>query len=415
MRTKLLGRTVTIHKRLKLWSALAVVVVIASPIAPASADCPDFGISGAYYPTSISQAVSGPCTTQDGRAGHGACDPDPTHKAIVCIPTEPLRESGSLYPKYMILTVVYAPPGSDGCAHNSTVSYGDGNSMGTTVSASRSTKEGVDVSVSVSADVAGNSAEAGVSFGYSSSQTNSHEMTLTKTSNSTISAVGPCKDGLNHDQDQIWLLLGPELPVETSEANGCQKCSGDGLQWSIAPGSGVPFWVYAGELKGSMDMRPQTTQAFEAYGIDDNDRSVILAADPLAFSAGDATDVPDDGSRFVRVASLPYLAPAEGGSAPNAGYEMTTASSVSSSYASSYDYNVGVSISGSAGFAGFCKAKLSESSTWAWSHSNSTAFSSSESTAASVSIGYPTASYTGPGSFAVYYDTIFKTYAFIAQ
>jgi hypothetical protein len=391
-------------------SALSFMLAAASAASSVRADCPDFGIAGAAYPVSIGNAVSGPCTMPDGRAGHHACDPDPRQKNIICVPTEPAHESGSAYPKYLIMTVVYAPPGSQDCAHNSMVSYGNGNSVGTKVSSSSSFKAGTNVQVKAKGGALGSGAEVGVSFGVSGTDSDSQEMSITKSTSSTLTASGACHDGIDHDQDQVWLLLGPEVQIETSEAAGCKNCE-EGLSWDLGE-SGEIVWVRVGELKGTLEMRSGIADAFQRYGITSDDTWQMLMADPLADQPGDSSAEPDS-SRFVRVPmSFPYE-PAAGGSSGNRSYEMRTEVSNTNASASSVDYSVGVSVSGSLSFISFVSASLSAESSWTWSSSNSSSDTDSSSTAASVSVGSPSDGYTGPTSIAVFYDTVFKSYAFI--
>ena len=60
--------------------------------------------------------------------------------------------TGQLYPKYQLLTVVYAPPGTNG-GSSSQVSYSSQSMTGTTASIDRSFQAGVDVAASVGDDL----------------------------------------------------------------------------------------------------------------------------------------------------------------------------------------------------------------------------------------------------------------------
>ena len=393
-------------------AALALITVIAMSFAlPAAAECPDFGVAGAHYPTTISQVIGSPCTTTDGRQGRQECHPDRNIRGLVCEPTQPIENAGSAYPKFLIMTVVYAPPGSAGCANPSTVSYGDGNSVGTTVSSSSSYKWGLEVSANAKGGVFG-SAEVGVNFGTSHGSGSGDEMSVRKSELSTISVRGPCRDGIDHQEDQIWLLLGPEVQMTTYDAAGCPDCSGNGVVWSLGE-QGEIIWVRVGELTGVEEMRPQVADAFARHGITPEDHLTILNANPFWFLFEDMAIDPD-ASRFVRVpASFPYL-PAGDGSSGNRSYEMTTEATVTSSSESSYEYTVGASLSGSVGFLDFAKVSLSSSTSWTWTSKNSSSDSNSTNTAASVTVGTPSNEYTGPGSIAVYYDTVYKSYLFVA-
>jgi hypothetical protein len=366
------------------------------------------------------QPASPTCTTDDGRTGKPFCEfisnPDPTQDGQLnwsCPPSEPVRESGSLFPKYMILTVVYAPPGSQGCMFNSSASYGDGTTLGTTISASSSFNTETKISASVGAEVAGNGGEIGASFAFGQKDSNGSEMSVTNKSGSSIKASGPCSDGINHDYDRVYVLLGPEVPVEFADPAGCPNCGGETTSWSLAPNVGTQYEVYVGELKGTMEMRQSTSDIFAAHDINMDDQLAMLSADPLANWSGTALDEPDP-SRFVRTTrSIAYAPPVPGALPDSHDYFMENESMTKSTEAAEFSYAVGLKVEGSAGFAGIAKAKLSVENNWTWTNSNSAAFSESRSTSAAVTIGSPSAAYMGPPAIAVYYDTIFKTYAFV--
>src|SRR5688572_10972611 len=55
--------------------------------------------------------------------------------------------SGTVRLPYLVLTVLYAPPGTNGGKSSSQAAYGDGSTTGTSVSATSSFRQGVSVSV----------------------------------------------------------------------------------------------------------------------------------------------------------------------------------------------------------------------------------------------------------------------------
>src|SRR5262245_19708169 len=80
--------------------------------------------------------------TVDGRPGIKVCDPH-THMFGVCQPLE-RPVVGTVAPRYYVLTVVYAPPGTQGTSQSS-VSYSQGSSTGSTTSTSHSFKNELSV------------------------------------------------------------------------------------------------------------------------------------------------------------------------------------------------------------------------------------------------------------------------------
>lgn len=353
------------------------------------------------------------CTTDQGGQGQILCEFTPDGRVgWSCTANPPDQESGTVIPKFMILTVVYAPPGSADCKYNSSVSYGEGNRLGTTISASKAMKTDTKVGVSVSAGAVGYSVEVGATFGVGVGTSSSEEMSVSKSTQSAISASGPCTDGIDHDYDQIWLLLQPDVEVTIATPSGCPTCSGGEATWSLKPNTGKVFWVYAGEINGRLTPRQSTADALSPLNLSLSELLFLIAADPLAISEDDPTFVPDTG-RYVRLpVTFPYETPLNG-STGGSSYSMSTEASAVSTEAFAFDYSVGLSVSASAGFGDVLKAKLSYDSSWTWSNSNSAAFSESQSTSASATIGSPSENYTGPHAFALYYDTIFKTYAFV--
>jgi hypothetical protein len=82
------------------------------------------------------------------------------------IPADPPPPSGTAQPKYKILTVIYAPPGTQGGGSTSSVAYGSGSTVGSTVSVSETFKQNYAVSVSAKAGFLGDGGEIGGSFSY---------------------------------------------------------------------------------------------------------------------------------------------------------------------------------------------------------------------------------------------------------
>lgn len=113
--------------------------------------------------------------------------------------------------KYMVLTVIYAPPGAVG-GMASSVSYQTGSSAGTSVSSSSTFTNSGSVSVDISGGVlVGGDVSTG--FNYSASQNDTNSVSVTKTTTNTLSLSGPSSDSISHDDDLIGVLLNVPIDV----------------------------------------------------------------------------------------------------------------------------------------------------------------------------------------------------------
>jgi hypothetical protein len=139
-----------------------------------------------------------------------ACGPAPN-----CAPV-----SGVLRPKFVVATVVYAPPGTANKGASSSVDYGSGSTAGTNESQSTSFKQ--DYSETLSTTL-GDPKTASLQFDITSTQSStsgsSNSIDLKKSANADFKVFGPSTDGVNHDFDQIWLLLSPVVNVQGVGSN----------------------------------------------------------------------------------------------------------------------------------------------------------------------------------------------------
>lgn len=203
---------------------------------------------------------------------------------------------GVVLPKYLVLTVVYAPPGTNGSHSTSSVSYQAGSSTGTTTSASQSFKTGNSLSFEASANFAGSGAGVGTSFEASQSSTDSQSLEIKKSTTATITLSGPSQDGISHDEDEIWLLLNPTVNLALSSSSA---------GWMLANTQSVIQYVQVGYLNGHEAMPPGLAAALQTAGITSQDYPDILARDPLADGSS-----PVDARRFMPLnTTFPYEPP----------------------------------------------------------------------------------------------------------
>jgi hypothetical protein len=115
-----------------------------------------------------------------------------------------------LFPKYFVMGVVYAPPGSA-----SFVTYGSSNLVGSSNTISNSTSSTVVNSSSFSAGATLGMFGASISYdqsdGWTTSSQNSNSVAVQTTTGNAIATMGPISSslGVNHDNDIIYIWLNP--------------------------------------------------------------------------------------------------------------------------------------------------------------------------------------------------------------
>lgn len=116
------------------------------------------------------------------------------------------------FPKYKIMGVVYAPPGS-----SSFVTYGYSNMVGSTDTMSTTNATTNTNSISVTAEggipVFGGSVTYDFSDGWTTSSQHSNSLAIQTTQGNSISTMGPISSslGVDHDNDVIYIWLNPVL------------------------------------------------------------------------------------------------------------------------------------------------------------------------------------------------------------
>lgn len=321
-------------------------------------------------------------------------------------------ESFSLTPYYVVTTVNYAPPGS-----SSNMQYSTMTSVGSSISSTQSFQNSTDVSASVSvgpmavSSLAGDSATVSANYTFGTSDT--HEVDLTTTWTQGTKFYGET-DGIDHDFDEIWLIVSPVLSMWFTPGTAGTP---DTTNWQFSLGNGtnenIIWYVYAGELDGDMAMDAQTLEVFAAAGITSDMYPDMLQAD--AFFQGVAPTPGMDSDRFIWIDQFPYQppgAPLKSGQMPlTQPYSVTQSATTSDTNVSSHSDSVGFSVKGG-GTSGIFTADLTVSSKWTWSYSSSNKESSTTGSMDTLTVGQPSYGYSGPGLLNVYEDRIFKTYAF---
>jgi hypothetical protein len=336
----------------------------------------------------------------NGQQGTQTCGPDARFGPCE-VPPPPPPPSGWIRPKYKIVTVLYSPPGKTGGGSSSAVSYASGSTTGTTTTSSHGFKQSYSIEASSEFNVLLHPS-ASLSFSYGRNSVDTTAMDVVKTGSSTLGQAGPSADGIDHDRDQIWLWLSPTvdvvLPTPTS------------IEWAFDPSATMNLqFVYVGWLKDPSQIPPGTKAQLDAAHLTTADYAQILLADP--FASGGTTIDPN---RFAALnTTFPYEPPfAPGDPSPTLNFTATHTNTSTVTNATTNEYTLGLTASIGGGIGDLIKASLKTTDSWTWTdmHSRAEAIGSTES--ASVTIGGPSFGYTGPTDIAVYYDLVYKTFAF---
>lgn len=349
-------------------------------------------------------------------AGWGPCEPG--------APPPPPPATGTVNLKYLVLNVIYAPPGTKeiapGQTSSSLVNYGSESTAGTTTTGAGSFKQDYSVTATVSggflcvSDKCTIGASGGASYEYSTNHTHTDALDIKKTTSSSILVNGPSVDGVDHGSDTVWLMLRAKLDV---------SISGTSVIWTFdntnsdPTAANIPIYVYVDHLKNPAKMQsdaPSTFRALQAAGVTPDDFPDILNADPLSACAQPCNPPAPATPRFVNAhQTFPYEPPHDANSTVPLQTFSVDNTSVSTQTDSDETTNkVGATAEGSVNFLTVWKASVKTDDSWTWTSTNTTATSTGDTQKMSLTIGGPAFDYSGHGFIAVYYDTLYKTFAF---
>jgi hypothetical protein len=339
----------------------------------------------------------GRCTI-DGKPGRFEC----AGGVVICDPsdedtTRPTH--GTVDPKYYVLTVVYAPPGTQGGGSASVVEYGSGSTTGTTTSISSSFNAGWSISSETTGGVLLASTTVGASFEFKGGSGDSESLEIKKSATSTIRAPGEAVDGIDHDGDQIWLWLNPKIDLAARPLSATWTLTGTNR-------ADIQF-VYVGGLKNPSTIPPGVMERLQLYGITAQDFPDILKRD--SFASG--SPILDPTRYHPLNTTFPYEPPR----LPNnpqttLTFEQSNSTDSTQSLSKEEEYTVGLSFEGEVGR--IIKTKLKTSNTWTWKSSSSTSTSAGALEKASVTIGGPSFGYRGPTDMEAFYDALYKSFVF---
>jgi hypothetical protein len=331
---------------------------------------------------------------------------------------------GYINPKYVVLGIVYAPPGG-----KSNVSYSTSNLVSSTLTTKNTFTSGYTQSNTVETSLnimpwkngaIDSSAKSSTSYTNTTTATDSTAVTAQQVTGISSTFPGPTCDycGVDHDYDQIGVWLNPVL-LYTLTNNGVVQANGYGYSSWDQPGTDV-YWVYVGELNGDFQMRGSTTQAFarswasaltwpsgQRPALTAQDMQSILKMDPYwnctyKSPVTDTTDCaePPDSHRYTQStnSNFPYAQPIPGIGPDSKTYtwsytntnDVTNATTLENDQTVSYESTFGVSIFG----FGF-KDTIGQSTTIKSIYETSSEFKSSNTSTASASITGPVCNVVG--------------------
>jgi hypothetical protein len=341
--------------------------------------------------------------------------------------------AGFINPKFVIVAVVYSPPGAQ-----STVTYASNSVVGNSTSLASSFSSQVSQSISVTSGLSGS---IGKIFGFSSSSTTTSSNTFTQEQDSSSSIAinqttaesttvhgvsGPV--GVNHDFDVIFVWLNPILAFSVYSSNPASLTwNGYGFDLNDVPTTDI-IGLQVGWLNGHIPMPSnippilartwaagQSWPAGQGPGLTSADLATILQADPFGNSPYVVTLAPNstttvDG-RFTATPNPTIDYEPNTQNAFSDGYTITSTQSQSAKYTFQQAFSVENQFKGTF-FMDTLSADLKNSNTLTWTNQFSQATNNSQGQTASLSVTGPASGYTGPPQFVVYQDNVYGTFMF---
>ena len=387
---------------------------------------------------------SGSPSSPTGQAITGGCNPDPTPNPTPT-PT-PTPTPGFIEPKYVVLTVTYAPPGS-----GSSVTYSNSTLLGTSLSFSTSFNSSTSQTVSAGGGFKipilginiGGSSSSSTTFSQESDSSSSVAVNETTTVSTTIPGPASSAVGLDHDVDIIWVWLNPVLNYSI-DSNNVLTWTGFSFDLRDPVGEMDVIGVPVAYLNGHQPMPSNIADVLarrwapnvlcnttdpncgsggtEPPGLNASDLAAVLRADPFAnpnyvINIPSGSNCTADG-RFCRTTNqnLQYSPPPAGGQPITQSYTMTHQSTDTQGQSASETRTVNFSndLNASFNFIISFNADLKTSNVLTTTNKWSSSSTQQVGQTASATVKGPssTDNYTGPIEFEVFQDNIYGTFMF---
>ncbi len=308
--------------------------------------------------------------------------------------------SGSVTLPYLVLAVIYAPPGSGDGSNPSSVVYSQSSTMGSTISMSTSFKNDTSITTKVGSLFAS-------SFDFSATTTSNTTLDVKKSKTTSITVIGAQNaDGIDHDQDRYVLCLNPVMSVIFDDGDS------ESITWGYASDGSTRLIenVLGVWLKNPTTLMPPGVKSIlDSAGLTNDDYQMILSTNPFS---GGGTDI--DLNRYLPTENtISYNPPSSpGGSIQFSDITMENVSSQTLSETKEVTYEVGFSVSSEAGFGDLFNLSLEVNNKFTWTNNSTLGTSTLSSQSATATIGGPAYGYTGSNVVQVYWDTVFNTFMF---
>jgi hypothetical protein len=319
----------------------------------------------------------------------------------------PSLVNATVVPKYLVLTVIYAPPGMNGPKGTGSITYQENSTVGTTTSASKSFKQAYSVSALAEGGYIFASGSNELRLEWSRAVTDKQSLDIKISQTGGLRGQGSDKeDGVNNDDDAIYLALSPTINVQMAPSL---------VQWTFAnPKEFIVTHVYVAWLENPdlfQTEAPAVKKLLEDNGIIEQDYPDILKRDPLATGA---IDPPVD--RYELRTSFDYVPPHPCDIAP-----LTTTlvfqrqSTSSTEHIVQDEYQVGLTHKDKVQFGSSddgLGVAMTLSGGWTWTNQSSSGSSTSTTETATLAAGGPKCGFDRATSIDVYFDKIYRTFAF---
>lgn len=364
-------------------------------------------------------------------------------------PSTPTPIPGALGPKYLVLTVTYAPPGSQ-----SHVEYSNSTMRGTSNSMSHSFTTDTTWSASLTAgweSIHGvDGFDSHITVGYTgeveqeSENSTSFDVNFTNASSTTLFGPSNSAVGLDHDQDLIWIWLNPVVlydvnsdtnftwkgfgydlrdPVNTADILGIPVKYLNGHATMPANLAAVLQRTWAPAIRCSSTDPACGTDGTKSPGLTASDFADILKADPFT-DPSYLVNVPVGSTctadhRFCHTnnQNLQYLPPPPGGQPISQVYTLTyeavATEGLTATTTTSQDYSAEFGVSANLAITKF-ELKLAGDKKLTWEDKVGAEATQQAQQTATATITGPEASdnYTGPVQLDVFQDNVYGTFMF---
>jgi hypothetical protein len=341
--------------------------------------------------------------------------------------------SGMVYPKYVVLGVTYAPPGSaSNVNYTNTTAFGSSSNLSNSFTQTNKFSTSVGYKTALFGVLPGGSVTGTFSTNWSNESDSSSSYTVNQTTANGTIVYGPTSSavGLDHDADVVWIWLNP---VTTFTELAPKNLDWTGFSYDMRDPLGRMdvYGVYMSYLNGDAAIPPNVASVLarswapnlvdgSGPGLTSNDLMTIAEADPFWQCVPNPSSCPTtvDSTRFSPNSStnIQYEPPSVGNPPITQTGSITIQTTLGQGQGGQDQRSVGYAIDAKAngGWLGGFNIDIGFSQDFAWMNKWSTMSTQTVGQAASFSVTGPayTDNYKGPTRFNVYQDTVYGTFMF---